>query len=91
MRFHHYRTHHDTPEVWIGARPLAEYLDRFVVGKTEHPIFTGKVLEHRLTHADQDWGDGLPWCTLYGEWADATGAGVVFLCCTPTDIALVHY
>ena len=50
-------THHDTPEVWIRPRAFAEDLDRLVVGETEHPIFARKVLQHRLTHANQDWGE----------------------------------
>ena len=65
-------THHDTPEVWIRPRALAEDLDRLVVGETEHPILARKVLQHRLTHANQDWGE--PAVFIVFDKCEARGA-----------------
>ena len=65
-------THHDTPEVWIRPRTLAEDLDRLVVGETEHPILARKVLQHRLTHANQDWGE--PAVFIVFDKCEARGA-----------------
>ena len=66
-------THHDTPEVWIRPRTFAEDLDRLVVGETEHPILARKVLQHRLTHANQDWGE--PAVFIVFDKCVARGAG----------------